>query len=192
MLTEYGVIVPLNNHGRVSQESQALASCWWDFKTAEVWWCPRMLFNMTSSGTRWQFNTLRPKQNGRHFSDDIFKWIFLNENVWISINISLKFVPRRPINNIPTLVQVMAWRRPGDKPLPEPMMVRLPTQICVNRLNELSSYACAECQSCQMYKVFFVADNVVTEISKRHILINNLVYLGLSICRIPPPPPPPE
>ena len=33
----------------------------------------------------------------------------------------------------PTLVQVMAWRRPGDKPLPEPMMVRLPTHICDNR-----------------------------------------------------------
>ena len=78
-------------------------------------------------------NTLRPRQNGRHFPDDIFKWIFLNENIWISINISLKFVPRGPINNIPTLVQVMAWRRPGDKPLSEPMMVSLPTHICVIR-----------------------------------------------------------
>ena len=56
-----------------------------------------------------------------------------SENVWISINISLKFVPRGPINNIPTVVQVMAWRRPGDKPLSEPMMVRLPTHICVTR-----------------------------------------------------------
>ena len=80
-----------------------------------------------------QINTLRLRQNGRHFPDDIFKWIFLNENVWISINISLKFVPRGPINNIPTMVQVMAWRRPGDKPLSEPMMVRLPTHICVTR-----------------------------------------------------------
>ena len=79
------------------------------------------------------FNTLRPRQNGRHFPDDILKWIFLNENLWISITISLKFVPRGPINNIPTLVQVMAWRRPGDKPLSEPMMVRLPTHICVTR-----------------------------------------------------------
>ena len=78
-------------------------------------------------------NTLRPRQNGRHFPDDIFKWIFLNENVWISINISLKFVRRDPINNIPTLVQIMAWRLPGDKPLPEPMMVRLSTHICVTR-----------------------------------------------------------
>ena len=38
------------------------------------------------------FNTLRPRQNGRHFPDDIFKSIFLNENVWISIKISLKFI----------------------------------------------------------------------------------------------------
>ena len=79
-------------------------------------------------------NTLRPRRNGCHFPDAIFKWIFLNENVWISINISLKFVPGGPINNIPTLVQVMAWRRPGDKPLYEPMMVRLPTHICVTGL----------------------------------------------------------
>ena len=76
-------------------------------------------------------NTLRPRQDGRHFPDDIFKWIFLNENVWISINISLKFVPTGPISNIPTLVQVMAWWRTGDKPLSEPMWPRLTTHICV-------------------------------------------------------------
>ena len=46
------------------------------------------------------FNTLRPRQNGRHFADDIFKYIFLNENAWISLKISLKFVPKGPINNI--------------------------------------------------------------------------------------------
>ena len=79
------------------------------------------------------FNTLRPRQNGCQFPDDIFKCIFLNENVWILIKISLMFVPMGPINNIPALVQIMAWRRSGDKPLSEPMMVRLPTHICVNR-----------------------------------------------------------
>ena len=56
------------------------------------------------------------------FPDDILKLIFLNEIVRISIKISLKFVPRVPINNIPALVQIMAWRRPGDKPLSEPML----------------------------------------------------------------------
>ena len=79
------------------------------------------------------FNTLRPRQNGRHFADDIFKCIFLNENVWISIKISLKFVPKGPINDIPTLVQIMALRRPGDKPLSEPMMGSSLTHICVTR-----------------------------------------------------------
>ena len=69
-------------------------------------------------------NTWKPIQNGRLFADDIFKYIFLNENVWISIKISPKFVPKGLINNIPTLVQIMAWRRLGDKPLSEAMMVR--------------------------------------------------------------------
>ena len=78
-------------------------------------------------------NTLRPRQNGRRFADDTFKRIFLNENVRISIKISLKFVPKGPINNNPALVQIMAWRRPGDKPLSEPMMVSLSTHICVTR-----------------------------------------------------------
>ena len=78
-------------------------------------------------------NTLRPRQNGRRFADDTFKRIFLNENVRISIKISLKFVPKGPINNIPALVQIMAWRRSGDKPLSEPMMVSLLMHICVTR-----------------------------------------------------------
>ena len=50
------------------------------------------------------FNTLKPKQNGHHFTDDIFKYIFLNENIWIPIKISSKFVPKGPIYNIPALV----------------------------------------------------------------------------------------
>ena len=79
------------------------------------------------------FNTLRPRQNGRHFADDIFKCIFLNEIAWIPIKISLKCVPQGPINNIPALVQIMDWCRPGDKPLFGPIMVRLPTHICVTR-----------------------------------------------------------
>ena len=79
------------------------------------------------------FNTLRPRQNGRYFPHDIFECIFLKENVWIPIKISLKFVPKSPINNSQALVQIMPWSRPGDKPLSEPMLVRLPTHICVTR-----------------------------------------------------------
>ena len=59
------------------------------------------------------FNTLRPRQDGRLVPDDIFKSIFFNENVQISIKISLTFVPEAPINNITALVQIMAWRRPA-------------------------------------------------------------------------------
>ena len=51
--------------------------------------------------------------------DDISKWIFLN-----GIQISLKFVPRSPIDNTPALVQVITWRRTGHKPLPEPKMTQ--------------------------------------------------------------------
>ena len=91
-------------------------------------------------------NTLRPRQDGCHFPDNIFKWILLNGNVLIS----LTFVPRGPINNIPALFQIMAWCHPGNKPLPkkknikkkkkqkkqaitvcETMMVSLLTHICV-------------------------------------------------------------
>ena len=78
-------------------------------------------------------NTLRPRQYVRHFADDIFKCIFLNENVRIPIKISMKFVPKGQINNIPALVQIMAWCRPGNKPLSEPMVVSLMTHICVTR-----------------------------------------------------------
>ena len=67
--------------------------------------------------TKATLNTLRPRQDGSYFADDVSQCIFLNENVWISLNIPLKFVPKGPINNIPALVQIMAWRRPGDKPL---------------------------------------------------------------------------
>ena len=57
------------------------------------------------------------------FADDIFECIFLNEDSRILIEISLKFVPTSPIDNKPALVQVMALRRTGDKPVPESIMV---------------------------------------------------------------------
>ena len=78
-------------------------------------------------------NSLRRRQNGRYFPDEIFTCIFLKENVSISIKISLKFVSKCSINNIPALVQIMAWRRPGDKPFSEPVMVNLLTHISVTR-----------------------------------------------------------
>ena len=100
------------------------------FKHAQFKSCNTKFINSMNNTT---FNTLRPRQNGRHFADAIFKRIFVNENIWIPIKISLKFVPKGSINNIPALVPIMAWRRPGDKPLSEPMMVNLPMYICINR-----------------------------------------------------------
>ena len=88
---------------------------------------------------------LRSRKNGRHLPDDIFKSISLNENVWISLKFSLTFVPEVLINNIPSLVPIMAWRRPGDKPLSEAMLVRLPTHICVTRLQWVSSITLITC-----------------------------------------------
>ena len=57
-------------------------------------------------------------------ADDIFKRIIFNENGIITIQISLKFVLKNPIDNKTECVQVIAWRRTGDKPLPGPMMTQ--------------------------------------------------------------------
>ena len=84
-------------------------------------------------------NTLRWRQN---FADDFLKCIFLNENVWVSLKISLKFVPNVRIYNITALVQIMDWRRPGYKPLSEPIMVSLPTHICVARPQWVNTSIC--------------------------------------------------
>ena len=92
-------------------------------------WCD----NLAIAKKAFHINTLRPIQNGRHSADDIFKFIFLNGNVWTLIKISLNLVLNSRISNIPALVQIMAWRRRGDKPLSEPKMVNSLTHICVTR-----------------------------------------------------------
>ena len=45
-----------------------------------------------------RLNSFPPRQNGYHFADDIFKRIFLNENVSVSIQFSVKFGPKGPLN----------------------------------------------------------------------------------------------
>ena len=69
-------------------------------------------------------NSSPPGQNGCHFADNIFQCIFMNEKFWILIQISLKFVLKGQIDNEAALVKAMAWRRTGDKPLPEPMLIQ--------------------------------------------------------------------
>ena len=98
---------------------------YWNFK-----WTTEILFKKVvfiCSGlnyvvTRLYISTLRLSQNGRHATVDIVKFIFLYENSCILIWIALKCVPKGPINNKPSLVQVMAWHQWGDKSLPEAMM----------------------------------------------------------------------
>ena len=46
------------------------------------------------------FNSSPLGQNGLHFADDMFKRIFLNENIWILNKISLKYVPWGLIDNM--------------------------------------------------------------------------------------------
>ena len=62
-----------------------------------------------------------------------FKRIYFKENIWISVKISLKFIPKDPNNKIPAFFQIMAWCRPGDKPLSEAMLASLLTHIGVTR-----------------------------------------------------------
>ena len=111
----------------------------------------------------WGIDTLRLRQDGHHFADDTFNRIFVNENIRISIKFSLKFVPKVPINNIPALVQIMAWRRPGDKPLSQPMMVRLPTHICVTQpqwVNTLRPRQDGHHFANNVFKCIFLNENV--------------------------------
>ena len=93
-----------------------------------VWSLPQPLMtNVTDISASLGLNDLTHlplDKMGAILADDIFKRIFLNENVIIAIQISLKFVTYGPIGNKSALVRVMAWRRTGDKPLPEPMMTQ--------------------------------------------------------------------
>ena len=41
------------------------------------------------------------------------------------MTISLKFIPKGPIDYKSALVQAMAWHRTGEKPLPESMLTQL-------------------------------------------------------------------
>ena len=69
----------------------------------------------------------------------------MNENVWISNMISLKFISEALIDNKPALVQKMAWCRPGDKPFSGIMLF---IDACVTRLQcvkwRLHVYLCLE------------------------------------------------
>ena len=110
-----------------------------------LWYIIFDIFNVCQSYGMKILNTMRLRQNGHHLPDDIFKCIFLNENVFVSIKISLKFVPKGPINDITALIQIMAWRCQGKKPLSEPIMVSLLTHICVTQPQWVDSLSTRFC-----------------------------------------------
>ena len=129
---------------------------YWVLCVSDVTWVLLFFQNKTWDKTAVGFYMIvlhyhiEAQTNGRHLADDIFQCIVLNENVWIPIKISLKFVPKGRINNIPVLVQIMAWRRPGDKPLSEPMIVSLPTHICVTQPQWVNSLQHLLIENCHL------------------------------------------
>ena len=129
-----------------------------------------------------EFNISRPRQNGCHFRDYIFKSNFLNENIWILLKVSLKFVPKGPINNNPAFVQIMAWRRPGDKSLSELMIVTLLMHICITRPQRVQVGT-----EYRFYDIIIYCTTVLhitTCIFKRRLVISSLIwhkYVGVQL-----------
>ena len=103
--------------------------------------------------------TSRPRQNVCHFEDDGFKCIFMNGNIWISIKISLKFVPKGSVNNIPVLFQIMVWCRVGDNPPSEPMLTRF-TDTYIRHWGEMSWMLMYKCTvKTKVWKVVIIPKN---------------------------------
>ena len=120
---------------------------------------------------------MRRRQNGRHFADDLFKCIFSNENVWISLNIWLKFVYKVQIKNIPALVQIMAWCQSGDKPLSKPMVVRLPTLVCATRSRWVKPQYKGNGKDCDINHSFYQYSFLeVTELSPGTVELSALLH----------------
>ena len=86
--------------------------------------------------------------------------------MWISLKIPLKFVPKVQIHNIPALVQIMAWRWPGDKALSEPMMVSLLTHICVTQPQWVNPTGAETRIFCENYVNTMVANALISCITR--------------------------
>ena len=158
------VFFDLRGNKQLSKQSWAW---WFETPSRPLWrhhnvacyytpWCYRR--------TNWSYPTRNKMCIWTHWSRDqidaisqttyLAKCIFLNEYVWILLKISLKFVPKVRINNIPAVVHILAWRLPGDKPLSEPMMDNLLTHICVTRpqwVKTESAMAFCEVSSAALY-----------------------------------------
>ena len=134
--------------------------CWWsdDDGSQGYYWSDHQADSDPVLAHYGMLNTLRPRRNGQHFADDIFKHIFFNKNTWILIKISLKFVPKR------------------DKPLSEPMMVNLFEYVSL-RLNELKVKPHMRCH-CHAYIYFRQG-----VLGRRHLRQNTEGKLGWNTSR---------
>ena len=127
-------VILLENDTSLPLESRLIGSDNWTVERTPDFWIKLSVDFRTSSDhyTKGLFNTLRQRQ-----MDAISQTTFSNAFPWMKMfEFRLKFhkfLPKGPVNNIVAMVQIMAWRRPGDKPLSEPMMISLPTHICVAR-----------------------------------------------------------
>ena len=105
----------------------------------------------------------------------------MNENVLIASKIPLYFITKGPINNIPAFVQIMAWRRPGNKPLSEPMMFILLTHICATQPNDKMTIEQIKCipQAGTLYKwstlKMWSFNNVIMDLSVSGLLCHSTV-----------------
>ena len=137
----FDVLFDLRLNKRVSKQSRR----WW-FETPSS-----ALWRHCNENTIWScFKTLSSRQNCRLWLCDLkhwglgkmaillqttfssaFSWMKMHE-FWLKFHWRLSLL-NDPINNIPALVPIMAWRRPGAEPLSEPMMVKWTTHIYVTR-----------------------------------------------------------
>ena len=122
------VFTPKLEYSISSSKRVKICSVITELDCTKLWMGIKCKRDMTVVFRHWSYvifciNTLRLRQDGRHFPDNILKCVFLNENVWNLIKISLRFVPAGSINNSPALVQIMACARRGDKPLFELMVI---------------------------------------------------------------------
>ena len=147
---------------------------------------------MTESSTKGWIDPLSERLVSAGVSSADQVWLFIHKDFvqrWMYIHntlrpnkvaaisqtiISLMFVSKGPINNIPSLVQIMAWGRPGDKPLSNLMLVSLLTQICVTRpqwVNALYNF--------QLWRWIGMSGIFLCKIPLHDIRKNNTMYNDL-------------
>ena len=130
--------------------------------------------------------------NGRNFSEDIFKYVYLNENCCFFIVILLKFVPHFQVNNIPALFQIIAWCRSGDNHCLIQCRPSLLMHICVCRsewnwygeaLEDAVLYVCSLLDFIVL-KCSIPLDELITKfdmyITVAKILPNNWFCIGIN------------